>query len=195
MHADHFIDLIPMRYALKYGDRTNDRRVALYLPRGGDTLLRDLVGAFARESQDDFMGGVFDVRCYDPSDTLRIGDFALRFAPTTHYIPTFAIRCDVGFASVTYSADTAPDDAVSRLAFETTAFLCEATLAPEGEAEIPRGHLSAREAGRLATNANVARLVLTHYPATADVVRLASDAREAFGGPVDVADDGYRLGL
>ncbi len=195
MHADHFIDLIPMRYALKYGDRTNDRRVALYLPRDGETLLRNLVSAFAKESQADFIGEVFDVRSYDPNETLRIGEMALRFAPTTHYIPTFAIRCDAGKSSVTYSADTAPDDAVARLAFETGAFLCEATLTPEAEAESPRGHLSAREAGRLATIGNVARLVLTHYPATADVTALAGDARGAFTGAVDVADDGYRLAL
>lgn len=195
MHADHFIDIIPMRYALKYGDRTNDHRVALYLPRGGDTLLRNLVGAFAQESHHDFIGEVFDVRTYEPSDTLRIGEMALRFTPTTHYISTFAIRCDAGSGSVTYSADTAPDEAVARLAFESSAFLCEATLTPEGEAESPRGHLSAREAGRLATIGSVARLVLTHYPATADVARLTSDARGTFGGPVDVADDGYRLAL
>ena len=195
MHADHFIDIIPMRYALKYGDRTNDRRVALYLPRDGDTLLRNLVGAFANESHHDFIGEVFDVRTYDPNETLRIGEMALRFAPTKHYISTFAIRCEAGDASVTYSADTAPDDTVARLAFETSAFLCEATLTTEAEAELPRGHLSAREAGQLAASGNVARLVLTHYPATADVARLASDARGAFGGPVDVADDGYRLAI
>ncbi len=191
MHADHFIDVIPMRYALKYGDRANDRRVVLYLPPGGDAVLRSMVGAFAKESHHDFIGEVFDVRTYDPAASLRVGDATLRFAATSHYVPTFAIRCEVGDASMTYSADTAPDDAIARLAYRSDAFLCEATLSRDGEAEVPRGHLSAREAGRLARSGDVSRLVLTHYPASADVTNLASEARAGYDGPIDVADDGY----
>lgn len=195
MHADHFIDLIAMRYALKYGDRTNDRRVPLYLPPGGEATLRTLVAAFAKESHHDFIGEVFEVRAYDPKLALALGDARLRFAPTAHYVPTFAIRCDVGAASVTYSADTAPDDGVVELARETSAFLCEATLTPEGEAELPRGHLSAREAGSLATRASARRLVLTHYPATADLASLHAHASATFAGEISIADDGFSFAL
>ncbi len=193
MHADHFIDIIPMRYALKYGDRTNDRRVVLYLPPDGEAVLRTLVSAFASESHHDFIGEVFDVRTYQPGRPLRVGDASLRFTPTSHYIPTFALRCDAGGASITYSADTAPDDAVARLAYESSVFFCEATLSPAGEAELPRGHLSAREAATLARSGNVARLVLTHYPASADVASLAGQAGALYDGPIDVADDGFRV--
>ncbi|GAC1444750.1 MAG: MBL fold metallo-hydrolase [Vulcanimicrobiaceae bacterium] len=195
MHADHFIDVVALRYALKYGDRTNDRRPALYLPPDGDRVLRALVGAFAKESDDDFLGEVFDVRAYDPTRALAIGDATVRFAPTSHYIATFAMRCDAGGASVTYSADTAPDDVVARLADRTQLFLCEATLSRAGEDDRPRGHLSAREAARLAHAGGVERLVLTHYPASADVGTLVADAREQFAGPIDVADDGLRIEL
>lgn len=195
MHADHFLDIIAMRYALKYGERTNGRRVALYLPPGGEATLRKLVSAFARESTQDFVAEVFDVFTYDPMRPLAIGDATLRFAPTSHYVPTFAIRCDIGSASVTYSADTAPDERVSDLARGASLFLCEATLAPEGEAERPRGHLSAREAALLATRAEVRRLVLTHYPATSDRATLHAHASANFAGDVTVADDGLVLDL
>ncbi|GAC1305867.1 MAG: MBL fold metallo-hydrolase [Vulcanimicrobiaceae bacterium] len=193
MHADHFIDVIAMRYALKYGARTHDRRVALYLPPGGDAILRTLVSAFAKESHHDFIGEVFDVRCYDPNRTLRVGEATIRFAPTSHYVPTYAMRFDAGRASVTYSADTAPSDGVVALGRETSLFLCEATLAPEEEAVQPRGHLSAREAGALAARASVGRLVLTHYPAAAEPRVLVDHARATFGGEIVVADDGLRL--
>ena len=92
MHADHFLDVIPMRYALKYGTRTNAHRPLLYLPPGGERMLRDLVGTFASESGADFLGDVFDVRVYDPNAALVLADVTLRFAPTSHYIPTFAMR-------------------------------------------------------------------------------------------------------
>jgi len=195
MHADHFIDVIPLRYALKYGARTHDRRVLLYLPPGGEHVLRTLTGAFAKESHHDFIGEVFDVRTYDPTQTLSIGNASVRFAPTSHYIPTFALRLDTGGVSMTYSADTAPDEAIARLAHESNVFLCEATLAPAGEVERPRGHLSAREAATLARSGDVARLVLTHYPASANAATLAEHARTVYDGPIDVADDGYRLAL
>ena len=193
MHADHFLDVIPMRYALKYGARTNDRKVALYLPPGGPAMLARLVDAFARESHHDFIGEVFDVRAYDPQAVLRVGDAELRFAPTSHYVPTFALRCNCAARSVTYSADTAPDDRVAELARGTSLFLCEATLSPEEEEERPRGHVSARQAGVMAARGEVGRLVLTHYPRSADVALLAAQARSEYAGPVDVADDGTRF--
>jgi ribonuclease BN (tRNA processing enzyme) len=193
MHADHFLDVIPMRYALKYGRRTNDRKVSLYLPPGGATMLAHLADAFTPESPHDFIGEVFDVRTYDPNETIAIGDASLTFAPTSHYIPTFALRCAGAGRSVTYSADTSPDERVTRLARATGAFLCEATLTPEEELEVTRGHVSAREAAAMAARAQVAQLVLTHYPQSADVDELAASARAVYSGPITVADDGLRF--
>jgi ribonuclease BN (tRNA processing enzyme) len=195
MHADHFIDLIPMRYALKYGARTNTRQVLLYLPPGGADLLSRLTGAFDRESHHDFLGEVFDVRTYDPAATLVIGDALLRFAPTSHYIETYALRIEAGGTSVAYSADTAPDDRVADLARDAGAFLCEATLSEAEESDLPRGHVSAREAARMAERAGARRLILSHYPASADPAALEAVARSIYAGPVSVADDGFRLSL
>ncbi len=191
MHADHFLDLVPLRYALKYGDRSGDRKVGLYLPPDGEVMLRKLVGAFHSEAGSDFIEDVFDVRAYDPENKLCIRDLTLRFAPTSHYISTFAMRFETRDASLTYSADTAPDKRVAALAGGTTAFLCEATLTERGEAERPRGHSSAREAAGMAASAGVGRLLLTHYPSSADVQQLKTAAGAAFGGPIDVVDDGF----
>jgi ribonuclease BN (tRNA processing enzyme) len=193
MHADHFIDVIPMRYALKYGERTSDRRVALYLPPGGDAMLRRLVDAFARESSADFIGEVYDVRIYDPTRPLALGDATLSFSPTSHYVPTYALRVDAAGASAAYSADTAPDDRVAELARDVGLFVCEATLSVEAEEERPRGHLSAREAAALASRANARRLALTHYPASAVPEELLAQARSAFAGETVVVDDGSIL--
>jgi ribonuclease BN (tRNA processing enzyme) len=192
MHADHFLDVIPLRYALKYGPRSHARKVGLWLPPGGEEMLRKMVGAFVPESSHDFLGEVFEVKTYDASVPLRIGDLTMRFAPTTHYISTFAVRFEAAGVSVTYSADTAPDDAVADLARGTDLFLCEATL-PSGEGDSdPRGHASAREAGEMAQRAGVKRLVLTHYRAGIDPADLRLQASTAFKGQIDVADDHAR---
>ena len=189
MHADHFLDIIPMRYALKYSPRTNDKKVALWLPPGGEKLLRHMVSAFVPESNQDFLGEVFDVAMYDAAQGLQIGDLRVTFAQTTHYLPTFALRCACGSASVTYSADTAPDERVVRLAHETDVFLCEASLPEDYPNSEPRGHVSAREAGQMAQDASVKQLVITHYSAERTADDLEAQARKGFSGPISVTDD------
>jgi ribonuclease BN (tRNA processing enzyme) len=189
MHADHFIDLIPMRYALKYGPRTHDRPVPLWLPPGGATLLRRMTNAFVSESPHDFMGEVFDVSEYAPDAGLAFGDLRLRFAPTAHFIPTYALRCELDGASVTYSADTAPAPELDELARDTGLFLCEATLLPNEREPGARGHLTAAEAAAIAGRAGVRRLALTHYPAETNAAELLTESGATFAGETLVVDD------
>ncbi len=193
MHADHFIDVVPLRYALKYGDRPREKKLPLYLPPGGQEMLQRMTAAFHRETDDDFLGSVFEVQPFDPERGLRFGDVDVRFAATSHYIPTFAMRFDSAGKCVVYSADTAPDDRVNALAQGANVFVCEATLSRAGEIEWPRGHLSARQAAAMAQSAGVGHLVLSHYPATIDLAAMAHDAETGFSGPLTIADDGFSL--
>jgi ribonuclease BN (tRNA processing enzyme) len=194
MHPDHFLDLVPMRYALRYGARTHARRPLLYLPPDGEALLRRVVDAFPVEVSHDYLE-VYDIRTYDPRRELLIGDLRLRFALTAHFIPTFAVRCESGSASLTYSADTAPEARVSELARETDAFICEATLGPAQREPGLRGHSSAREAGTMAADAGAARLVLSHYGAESTPAQLVREGSATFEGTLVVADDNTRLSL
>ena len=193
MHADHFLDIIPLRYALKYGERTSARKLPLYLPPGGESMLRRLCSAFAKEGGTDFLAEVFVVRTFDPAASLQLGSLTLTFAPTEHYIETYALRCQTADTSMTYSSDSAPTQNIVALACDSNLLLCEATLTDGEAAEPERGHMSAREAGRTAAQANVERLLLTHYSATAVPSELIASAELTFEGPIDVVDDGYHV--
>ncbi len=194
MHADHFIDLIPLRYALRYGSRRPTGKLGVYLPPGGLATLKRLVSAFADEGGE-FLSDVFDLYEYDPATPLLIEGARLRFAHTSHYIPAFAIRWERGGTSVTYSADTAPDERVVALARETDLFLCEATLLHgEGERGM-RGHSSGEEAALMARAAGARRLVLTHYGEESTSRDLDEAARRIFTGEIVVADDHRVLGV
>jgi ribonuclease BN (tRNA processing enzyme) len=192
MHADHFLDLIPLRYGLTYGPLVREGRLPLWLPPGGASVLRKLCGAFEREGGRDFLDGVFAVGEYDPSAPLDVGDLRLTFRKTVHYIDAYAIRAEHGTASVTYSGDTAPCDAVVDLARDCSLFLCEATLGL-GSEEGPRGHSSSADAASMASKAGAHRLALTHYAATSTPEALIEAASRAFTGPVSVVDDGMEL--
>jgi ribonuclease BN (tRNA processing enzyme) len=197
MHADHFLDLIPLRYALTYGSRTNNRCVPVYLPPGGEAVLRGIAGALSREPGGDFFNGVFAISTYDPARGLSLGPARLRFAPTLHYVDTFACRYELKGASTVYSADTAPSEPLVALAREADLFLCEATLdAAKAEQYGKRGHLTAREAGLMAREAGVHRLALTHYPREMTPDALTAGVREVYRGELTIADDhaSYRVG-
>lgn len=189
MHADHFMDLIPLRYALCYGAFRRKRKLPLYLPPDGERMLYQLVEAFADEGGGHFIGDVFDVRTYDPAATLAIGAGRIRFALTSHYIPAFAMRYERNGQSLTYSADTAPEERVIELARGCDLFLCESTLLADDIERGMRGHSSGGEAGQMAHAAGVSQLVLTHYAESATARDLDESARQFFAGAVIVADD------
>ncbi len=194
MHADHFLDIIPLRYALKYGSLRRHGKLELYLPPGGDAMLRRLVSAFSPESDNDFLDEVFDIKVYGEKDRVEVKDVVLTFAKTIHYILAYAVRARAaGGTAVTYSADTAPSQDVVALARGSDLFLCEATLGPrEIEAGV-RGHCTAREAAVMAREAGVESLVLTHYGSGVPPDSLSEEARRHFSGDCGVADDFLQL--
>jgi len=95
---------------------------------------------------------------------------------------------------LTYTGDCGPDAGVVELARNADVLLAEATYV--GDAGESGGMLSsARDAAREATEAEAARLVLTHlWPRTApdDAMRAA---RELYAGPIDVARPGLVIEL
>jgi ribonuclease BN (tRNA processing enzyme) len=194
MHADHFFDLVPLRYGLKFGGASSEDRVPLFLPPGGAKSLDALRNAVAPDSPVRFFDALFAVKEYDPSAELSIKNLRVSFAKTRHYIDAFAMRVEAGAASLTYSADTAPCNGVVELARKTSLFLCEAALGL-GSEEGERGHSSAEEAGKMAQAASVKSLLLTHYPDGYSAHALVAAARSRFPGSVNAAEDGTEIAL
>ncbi len=113
-------------------------------------------------------------------------DFRIFSSPTKHYIPTIGLRVEVKSSGtvVAYSCDTEPIDAVARLAEGADILIHEAT----GKM---MGHSSAAQAGEIATQAGVKKLVLIHYEVwgDADPTKLVPEAKSTFDGPVELAVD------
>lgn len=196
MHPDHYFDLVPYACALTYGPRGDCARAPddagprgprLLVPTGAGELLRSLAAA---GGQPHLLDGAFEITEYDPAQSARIGELALRFQPVPHYVPANAVEVrGTGGGRCTFGADHGPTDALEAFAAETDLLFLEATLAsPEERA--PRGHLTAAEAGEHAAGCRAQRLVLTHISDELDGDRAVADARRSFGGPVDLAREG-----
>jgi ribonuclease BN (tRNA processing enzyme) len=94
-----------------------------------------------------------------------------------------------GGGRLTYSADCSPNDELVRFASGTDVLLIEATL-PRPERTGLRGHLTPREAGEHGRRAGAHRLVITHISDELDPEWARAEAGQAFGGPVEVAEEG-----
>lgn len=189
-HADHFIDLISLRYGLKYARWRPGPKLPLYVPPKGDRLLARLGQVLDGDPR--FFEGEMALVEYEPGQELRIGAIGLRPLPVDHFVPSFAMAIAAGGRRLTYSADAAPCPTLLEAARGAHLFLCEATLASGAEEAKAgrRGHMGADEAGILAREAGVQRLLLTHLPTDGAAQRLQS-AQQAFGPAVQLACEGH----
>lgn len=106
-------------------------------------------------------------------------------SPVRHLVPTIGLRIvnPAEDRAVVYSCDTEPCPSVVRLAAGADVLIHEATGAG-------MGHSSASQAGSVARDSEVGKLVLIHYP-TEDVETetLIEQAAETFHGTVQLAHD------
>jgi ribonuclease BN (tRNA processing enzyme) len=192
LHADHFLDLVPFAYALTYGPGAEERgaaRPALHAPPGARDAFRRVCGTWGPET---LIEDAFELREYAIDAELAIEPLVIRFASVPHYTATQAVSiADRRGRRFTFGADSAPSDALVEFASGSSLLMLEATLT-EPEAEGPRGHLTATEAGEHARRAGAERLVLTHLTDEMDVEAARAHAEAAFGADVSVAAEGDR---
>jgi ribonuclease BN (tRNA processing enzyme) len=188
-HPDHWVDLTGLIVALKY---TYGREG---LPVYGTAETRERLSAVMDE-----IAPTIDWHDVSDRDAIAVGGLHLDFSATVHYVETLAVRVrdgnGRGRGAVAYSADTGPGWSFGAFGGEPVDLaLCEATslAADERDGFL---HLSARQAGTMAREAGVGRLVLTHLLPGGDPDDWEAEGREAFGGPVSVAriHDAYEVG-
>ncbi len=163
LHADHYIDVVSLRYLQPWAGFTG-RRMPLLLPPGGITRMDELAAAISERKG--FFDHTFDVREYDPAAELTIGDIELGFVPGKHYVPAWGCRLrDAAGRRIVMSGDTGPNDALLEAARGADLLIVEATLLEAGEDDPKRGHLTVDEAVEIGRTANVGRTVLVHHRA------------------------------
>lgn len=118
-------------------------------------------------------------------------EYRILASPVRHLVPTIGLRIERigGSRVIAYSCDTEPTAAVVRLAAGADVLLHESSGGGVG-------HSSPDQAGQIAQQAEVARLLLIHYPTIGmDEDAWQSQARSTFRGPVGLARDFQELEL
>jgi ribonuclease BN (tRNA processing enzyme) len=184
LHPDHVLDAASYVVVRRYAPNGPLRPVPVYAPAGAPDRIA------AAYSVDE--GPVDDVYTFyglQPG-TFPVGPLTVTVDRVNHPVETYAVRLEHEGRVLCYSADTAPCDALVRLAHGADLFLCEASYL-DGPGNPPDLHLTGRDAGEAAAKAGVGRLLLTHLVAAwGSEAATREEAEAAYAGPVEVVRPG-----
>jgi ribonuclease BN (tRNA processing enzyme) len=189
MHADHYLDIVGLRYLYPWGE-PSPVRLPIHLPPGGRARLDALSKAVSE--RDGFFDAAFDAREYDPDSVLEIGELRLRFVRGRHYVPAWGVVIEAPDGSrLAYTGDTGPSASVEEAIRDADLLLVESALGLAAHDDPERGHLTPEEAIEMARRAGAKSAILVHYgPAR----RPEMDAMCAAAGPwVRTAVDGLTV--
>jgi ribonuclease BN (tRNA processing enzyme) len=187
-HGDHIADVLPLMYALGFDPQEPSTTVPVYAPTDVAGLVKQSLGGTSLE----IFKRVFEFR--PVTEPFDIG--SVRFQPfrTLHPAETYGLRIAHGDRTAVYTSDTAAFPELTDACRDADLLICEATYI-DGITAVSGVHMWAREAGRVAAQAGVKRLVLTHIWSTLDPDQAVKEAAEEFPGPVEAAVEGARYKL
>jgi len=163
MHADHYIDLVSLRYLLPW-EGVAGTHLPVLLPPGGKDRLNALATAISERPH--FFDDAYSVIEYDPAHRLHVGDLRIDFIPGRHYVPAWGCQItDATGARIAISGDTGPNEEFVTAAKGADLVVAEATLVSAEFDDPRRGHLTPEEALDMADRAGAGKVVLVHFRA------------------------------
>ncbi|MFI0791388.1 MBL fold metallo-hydrolase [Micromonospora rubida] len=184
LHCDHMLDAVTYVVVRRYAPDGPCPVLPVYAPSGAPDRL-----ALAYGQENSTVEDVYQFYGLEPG-TFPIGPFTVTVDRMNHPVETYGVRLEHEGRVLCYSSDTAPCEALLRLAQDADVFLCEASYL-DGVDNPPDLHLTGREAGEAATKAGVGRLLLTHLVAAWGSEALTVEAAgAAYDGPLEVVRSG-----
>jgi ribonuclease BN (tRNA processing enzyme) len=186
-HPDHTGELVSFLFANKYPDETR-RKIPLVIGGGkGFKAFFDQLKTIYGEWID--LSG--RLRFFEFSsaggDTHKFEYFKMETCPVNHRPESIAYRITAPNGStVVYSGDTDYSENLIDLAQHADLFVCECAL-PD-PFKVP-GHLTPSLAGKIASEAQVKQLVLTHFYPPCDDTDIEAQCRKTYQGPLALASD------
>ena len=193
MHADHNVDLIPLRHWARYGHQ--GAGPALFGPTDLRRRFAEFQVPYSEPSVhtdffSDLQGGVLEM------GTFAIGGLRVEARHVTHIPDSFAFRVSSSDASgpgLVYSGDCGVPEDLLPLVKPGDTLLCEAGYGVVRSS--PGIHLTAGEAASVAQRSGAARMILTHVHERANAQPLLDAARREYGGEVGLAAPGLTLDI
>jgi ribonuclease BN (tRNA processing enzyme) len=207
LHPDHWVDLAALRHALVHGNKmgADARSVAVISPSGLAprlaTLLNDQTpeeqAAGTRDSLQPFAFSTWRSDAALPplggGRVLPVGSLMVRSARVRHTGESYALRVAArDQPGLTYSGDISHWEDLAAIVQSGDTLLCEAA---GGAAQWREGdtHVTAYGAGKAASSAGAAKLLLTHFGAEVDPAEAVRAAATEFSGEIVAVREGNRF--
>ena len=190
-HLDHMADLLPLLFALNY-DPVMSARASI-------TLLASVQFAAVLDGLKCVFGKWLDPpqprlyrRFLQPGQAAGLGDAQVITAPARHIQTSIAFRIESEGASLVYLGDSAYCSSAVDLAHGADLLIAHLGGSPDDAKPM---HLYPQAAGRLANEAGVKTLLLSHLYSTLDIGDAVRQAGSEFSGSIVAAEDLMRLAV
>ena len=193
LHPDHIGDLASLLQTInvykKYG--YVDGNIDLFIPESFETrkisyIDNDGWGASKSEKLHmhdyDYIekyANLAGVNIYKISKDLTFDNIYIESISVPHPIESYAFKVKTNSGTIVYSGDTGTKNNLNKFAKECDLFICESTFL-RGQYRAEDYHLYAHEAAKIATEANVEKLILTHFWPEIDKSEYVNEAKEIF---------------
>jgi len=193
-HPDHTGELVPFLFSSKYPAANRRLKpLAIVAAKGFSDFFNGLKQVYGEWI--DLAPEVLSVMELDNTgpDMRRFDDFVLKSIPVKHRKESLAFRVESSDGiSIVYSGDTDYSENLVRLSAGTDLLICESALPDHLKVE---GHLTPSLAGKIATEAGVKKLVLTHFYPECDTADIEAQCRRTYAGPLILARDLMSISL
>jgi len=153
LHDDHMGDLRILQYAIETKKAFGEINwlMKLYIPRTPVDVVKEL-------STD-----IYDIHFITDELSVKVGKFLLTFAAMQHTVESYAISIENNTTRVVYSGDTILNDRLIHFSKRADVLICESTFAIASRLTAMTPHMTAAQAGYVAREAKVSKLLLTHF--------------------------------
>jgi ribonuclease BN (tRNA processing enzyme) len=189
-HVDHVGEFASLMFAFRHGMKTQrSQPLELIGPQG----LKDLVGALAQAFGPKLCNLSFPlvIREVSPGDTLPIGiESSVSVAKTPHNQESICATVKTDGCKLCYTGDTAYDAGLIQFFQNADLLISECSFVARREG-VP--HLAIADAARIAEQARVKRLLVSHFYFDVEKSNLERQIRAVFSGDLAVAHDGLTI--
>lgn len=188
LHRDHYNDVYILQYAsyTSHNLKRLEKPINIYLPKTPTDRYNDVVSEPDAYASYNIIAG----------RPINIADTVMDFLKTDHPLETYAIGVTSRGKRIAYTSDTSfsAKDKVVEWAKGADLLICESSLLTSyGFPEI-NSHLTARQAAIIAKEANVKKLMLTHFWPEEDTANYLKEAMEIFPN-VTIAKEGQIIDI
>jgi len=190
-HPDHTSELISILFASKYSGLIRSKPLRITAGNGFLTFYEQLKSVFGHWIELDAL--ILDEMSTAAPDHRIFDGFDVNSINANHNPESIAYRfTSSSGASVVYSGDTDECSELIEIAQNAHLLICESAMPDNKKVQ---GHLTPTLAGKIAHEASVRGLVLTHLYPECDTENISQQCRKSYSGPLWIAEDLMRMAI